>query len=89
LCGAYHYRFGSLETHEWYEIETLRGKKKTNTLVYLHSWGIKDGHYLNLPILEDGRVVGIVDVLKLTYATLEQVREWIVNKSVIFKLTYF
>ncbi|KAI8088954.1 uncharacterized protein BX664DRAFT_385529 [Halteromyces radiatus] len=33
---------------------------------------MNDGHYLNLPILEDGRVVGIVDVLKLTYATLEQ-----------------
>ncbi|CAO3588233.1 unnamed protein product [Absidia cylindrospora] len=33
---------------------------------------MNDGHYLNLPILEDHRVVGIVDVLKLTYATLEQ-----------------
>lgn len=33
------------------------------------------GHYLNLPVVEeDGRLVGIVDVLKLTYATLEQVR---------------
>jgi hypothetical protein len=33
-----------------------------------------DGHYLNLPVVEsDGRLVGIVDVLKLTYATLEQV----------------
>lgn len=32
-----------------------------------------DGHYLNLPVVEeDGRLVGIVDVLKLTYATLEQ-----------------
>jgi CBS domain-containing protein len=32
------------------------------------------GHYLNLPVVEsDGRLVGIVDVLKLTYATLEQV----------------
>lgn len=36
--------------------------------------GIVDGHYLNLPVLEDdGRLVAIVDVLKLTYATLEQV----------------
>ena len=35
---------------------------------------MKDGHYLNLPVLEsDGRLVAIVDVLKLTYATLEQV----------------
>lgn len=33
------------------------------------------GHYLNLPVVEeDGRLVAIVDVLKLTYATLEQVR---------------
>jgi CBS domain-containing protein len=31
------------------------------------------GHYLNLPVLEsEGRLVAIVDVLKLTYATLEQ-----------------
>ena len=44
----------------------------------LHSWltvDVADGHYLNLPVVEsDGRLVGIVDVLKLTYATLEQVR---------------
>lgn len=34
-----------------------------------------DGHYLNLPVVEgDGRLVAIIDVLKLTYATLEQVR---------------
>lgn len=34
-----------------------------------------DGHYLNLPVIEaDGRLIAIVDVLKLTYATLEQVR---------------
>ena len=33
-----------------------------------------NGHYLNLPVVEsDGRLVAIVDVLKLTYATLEQV----------------
>ncbi|KAH8915679.1 CBS-domain-containing protein [Atractiella rhizophila] len=33
-----------------------------------------DGHYLNLPVLDDtGALVGIVDVLKLTYATLEQI----------------
>ncbi|KAG5648171.1 hypothetical protein DXG03_006126 [Asterophora parasitica] len=31
------------------------------------------GHYLNLPVVEDdGRLVAIVDVLTLTYATLEQ-----------------
>ena len=34
---------------------------------------ISAGHYLNLPVVEDdGRLVAIVDVLKLTYATLEQ-----------------
>jgi hypothetical protein len=33
-----------------------------------------DGHYLNLPVLdEDKNIVGLVDVLKLTYATLGQV----------------
>ena len=32
-----------------------------------------DGHYLNLPVMnEPGEIVGMVDVLKLTYATLEQ-----------------
>ncbi|EKM48265.1 uncharacterized protein PHACADRAFT_132508 [Phanerochaete carnosa HHB-10118-sp] len=32
-----------------------------------------NGHYLNLPVIEtDGRLIAIVDVLKLTYATLEQ-----------------
>lgn len=37
-----------------------------------------DGHYLNLPVMnEAGEIVGMVDVLKLTYATLEQVsRLW-------------
>ena len=33
-----------------------------------------DGHYLNLPVVDSQNVViGIVDVLKLTYATLEQI----------------
>ena len=33
-----------------------------------------DGHYLNLPVMnEAGEIVGMVDVLKLTYATLEQI----------------
>ncbi|CEP11559.1 hypothetical protein [Parasitella parasitica] len=32
-----------------------------------------DGHYLNLPVVEDGDIVGMVDVLKLTYATMEQI----------------
>jgi hypothetical protein len=39
-----------------------------------------DGHYLNLPVVEaDGRLVAIVDVLKLTYATLEQVCSRFIN----------
>lgn len=34
-----------------------------------------DGRYLNLPVMNElGEIVGMVDVLKLTYATLEQVR---------------
>lgn len=33
-----------------------------------------DGRYLNLPVVDvDARLVGVVDVLKLTYATLEQI----------------
>ena len=32
-----------------------------------------DGHYLNLPVLDNGEIIGMVDVLRLTYATLEQV----------------
>ena len=34
-----------------------------------------DGHYLNLPVMnkESDEIVGMVDVLKLTYATLDQV----------------
>ncbi|KAH6637658.1 hypothetical protein C7974DRAFT_432533 [Boeremia exigua] len=33
-----------------------------------------DGHYLNLPVMSDaGEIVGMVDVLKLTYATLDQI----------------
>jgi hypothetical protein len=35
---------------------------------------VLDGHYLNLPVMnETGEIVGMVDVLKLTYATLEQI----------------
>ncbi|KAI8597482.1 hypothetical protein EDD21DRAFT_310767 [Dissophora ornata] len=33
-----------------------------------------DGHYLNLPVVEDDKeIIGVVDVLKLTYATMEQI----------------
>lgn len=33
-----------------------------------------DGHYLNLPVVEQGDIIGIVEVLKLTQATLRQLR---------------
>lgn len=47
-----------------------------SVVLFFEYWLIDaaDGHYLNLPVVEtDGRLVAIVDVLKLTYATLEQV----------------
>ncbi|CAG8584601.1 6773_t:CDS:2 [Ambispora gerdemannii] len=31
-----------------------------------------DGHYLNLPVVDDGHISGMIDVLRLTYATMEQ-----------------
>lgn len=35
-----------------------------------------EGHYLNLPVVDDdNEIVGIVDVLKLTYATLTQIQK--------------
>lgn len=35
-----------------------------------------EGHYLNLPVVgEDNEITGIVDVLKLTYATLNQIKQ--------------
>ncbi|KAK4122051.1 hypothetical protein N657DRAFT_576854 [Parathielavia appendiculata] len=41
-----------------------------------------DGHYLNLPVMNDGgEIVGMVDVLKLTYATLEQINSMNSNDS--------
>ena len=47
------------------------------------------GHYLNLPVVEeDGRLVAIVDVLKLTYATLEQVPFSFILQG-IFAFTHF
>ncbi|KAL5518619.1 hypothetical protein ACEPAH_302 [Sanghuangporus vaninii] len=42
-----------------------------------------NGHYLNLPVVEsDGRLVAIVDVLKLTYATLEQMDQMAASNGV-------
>ena len=48
---------------------------KSHTLHFIKSLLIiVDGHYLNLPVMnEAGEIVGMVDVLKLTYATLEQI----------------
>jgi CBS domain-containing protein len=48
---------------------------KSHTLYFIKSLLIiVDGHYLNLPVMnEAGEIVGMVDVLKLTYATLEQI----------------
>ncbi|KAF6766245.1 hypothetical protein DFP72DRAFT_1028934 [Ephemerocybe angulata] len=41
-----------------------------------------NGHYLNLPVVEDdGKLVAIVDVLKLTYATLEQMNAMAAENS--------
>ncbi|KAF3942111.1 hypothetical protein ABW19_dt0205275 [Dactylella cylindrospora] len=41
-----------------------------------------DGHYLNLPVMNDaGEIVGMVDVLKLTYATLEQINSMQTNDN--------
>lgn len=33
-----------------------------------------EGHYLNLPVVDERGIVGIVDVLRLTYATLNQIK---------------
>ncbi|KAF2835816.1 CBS-domain-containing protein [Patellaria atrata CBS 101060] len=41
-----------------------------------------DGHYLNLPVMsEAGEIVGMVDVLKLTYATLDQINSMSTSES--------
>lgn len=32
-----------------------------------------DGHYLNLPVVDGGNILGMVDVLRLTYAVMEQI----------------
>lgn len=49
--------------------------------VALHKMSIQDalrkmfdGHYLNLPVVDEGDIVGIVDVLRLTHTTLSQIR---------------
>jgi hypothetical protein len=48
------------------------------------------GHYLNLPVVEDdGRLVAIVDVLKLTYATLEQVKVFLYRLQTLVDTAIF
>ena len=53
------------------------------------TFSFPDGHYLNLPVVEsDGRLVAIVDVLKLTYATLEQVGRFSLSFSIKHRMEY-
>lgn len=40
-----------------------------------------DGHYLNLPVVDEDEIVGMVDVLRLTYATLSQIKKIETSKS--------
>ncbi|KAI8886025.1 CBS-domain-containing protein [Backusella circina FSU 941] len=43
---------------------------------------MNDGHYLNLPVVdEDKNIVGLIDVLRLTYVTLEQINSIEGNQS--------
>ncbi|KAI5310647.1 hypothetical protein KEM55_004126 [Ascosphaera atra] len=50
-------------------------RENRTTALLVHDQGsVTDGHYLNLPVMsERGEIVGMVDVLQLTYATLEQI----------------
>jgi CBS domain-containing protein len=54
-------------------LRKMHGKSLSSFLQIFADFWI-DGHYLNLPVMnEAGEIVGMVDVLKLTYATLEQI----------------
>jgi CBS-domain-containing membrane protein len=54
----------------------VKKKKGGNYFITLLITFYIDGHYLNLPVLdEDRNIVGLIDVLRLTYATLEQVKK--------------
>jgi CBS domain-containing protein len=54
-------------------LRKMHGKSLSSFLQIFADFWI-DGHYLNLPVMNDpGEIVGMVDVLKLTYATLEQI----------------
>lgn len=59
-------------------LKKMHGKKKKerNYFITLLITFYIDGHYLNLPVLDEERnIVGLIDVLRLTYATLEQVQK--------------
>lgn len=58
-------------------LKKMHGKKKRgNYFITLLITFYIDGHYLNLPVLDEERnIVGLIDVLRLTYATLEQVKK--------------
>lgn len=57
----------------------MRNFRLRKLFLLTHFFCYVDGHYLNLPVMnETGEIVGMVDVLKLTYATLEQVRSYTV-----------
>lgn len=61
-------------------LKKMHGKFKTidkSDDFFTQIFLLSDGHYLNLPVLdEDRNIVGLIDVLRLTYATLEQVSNY-------------
>eukprot|EP00002_Diphylleia_rotans_P027080 TRINITY_DN5419_c0_g2_i5.p1 TRINITY_DN5419_c0_g2~~TRINITY_DN5419_c0_g2_i5.p1 ORF type:complete len:495 (+),score=77.81 TRINITY_DN5419_c0_g2_i5:83-1567(+) len=58
---------------------------KTTILDALHL--MHDGRFLHLPVMnEQGKVVGLVDVLQLTYRVVSQVREMLCDKDTILLL---
>lgn len=64
-------------------------KREGNGLVLI-KYQCLDGHYLNLPVIDDDKqIVGLVDVLRLTYATLDQVNDkLIMHIHMIQQFTY-
>jgi CBS domain-containing protein len=52
---------------------------------------MNNGHYLNLPVIGRGTIIGMVDVLKLTYVTLEQVTKrsrHIQNRKIMLLISF-
>lgn len=57
-------------------LRKMHGRSPSLWVIHLADLCGIDGHYLNLPVVDhDGSLVACVDVLKLTYATLEQVSD--------------